>query len=113
LEFSFEMGGEGVVVQGGTVVVVGERGERYERPWNCRPAPDVSWRKSGARKGNKAERMKLISDQYVMMEVENGWAKVWFPLDCEFEVKNLDAVELQLAEKKNSLFGKLESEWKE
>ncbi len=113
LEFAFEMGGEGVIVQGATVVVVGERGERYERPWNCRPAPEVSWRKVGARKGNKAERMKLITDQYVMMDVDNGWAKVWFPLDCEFDVNNFDAVQLQMAEKKNSLFGKLESEWKE
>ena len=59
------------------------------------------------------ERMKLINDQYVMMEVENGWSKVWFPLDCEFEVNNENAVELQLTEKKNELFGKLESDWKE
>ena len=113
LDFSFSMGGAGVQVDGESVVVVGERGERYERPWNCRVAPDISWRRAGAKKGNKAERMKLITDQYVMMEVENGWSKVWFPLDCEFDVNNETAVELQLAEKKNELFGKLESDWKE
>jgi hypothetical protein len=113
LDFEFEMTDPGVVVQGGTVVVIGARGERYERVWNCRPAPDVLWRKAGSRKGNKAERMKLINDQYVLGDVKDGWTKVWFPLDCGFEVNNAQKVELQLFEKKNSLFGKLESDWKE
>jgi len=113
LEFTFEMADPGVRVAGGTVVVVGEAGERYERPWNCRPAPDVYWRKIGSKKGNKAERMKLITDQYVMNEDKKGWSKVWFPLDCEFDVNNIEQVELQLTEKKNALFGKIESIWKE
>ena len=56
--------------------------------------------------------MKLINDQFVMLDVERSYQKVWFPLDCEFEVK-ADVVEVQLQEKKNALFGKLESDWKE
>jgi hypothetical protein len=111
-DFAFEAVGRGVNVSGESVVVVGAAGERYERPWNCRASPDVYWRDKGKSKGNKAERMKLINDQFVMLDVERSYQKVWFPLDCEFEVK-ADAVELQLREKKNTLFGKLESSWKE
>ena len=111
-DFAFETVDDGVRVNGQTVVVVGAAGERYERAWNCRPAPDVSWREVGARRGNKAERMKLINDQFVMLDIENSYSKVWFPLDCEFTVKAED-VEVQLAEKKNALFGRLESDWKE
>ena len=111
-DFTIEGVDRGVRVNGETVVVVGAAGERYERPWNCRPAPDVYWRDKGKGRGNKAERMKLINDQFVMLDVERSYQKVWFPLDCEFEVK-ADVVEVQLQEKKNTLFGKLESGWKE
>jgi len=111
-DFAFEAVERGVSVSGVSVVVVGAAGERYERPWNCRAAPDVYWRDKGKSKGNKAERMKLINDQFVMFDIEDPYQKVWFPLDCEFEVKT-DAVEIQLREKKNALFGKLDSSWKE
>lgn len=111
-DFGFESVDRGVKVSGETVVVIGLAGERYERPWNCRSAPDVYWRDKGKGRGNKAERMKLINDQYVMLDFEESYQKVWFPLDCEFEVK-ADSVEVQLAEKKNTLFGKLVSSWKE
>ena len=110
-DFSFENAGAEVRVIGQTVAVVGAAGERYERPWNCRPAPDVFWREVGKSRGNKAERMKLINDQLDMFQ-EGAYAKVWFPLDCEFEVRS-KTVELQMSEKKNALFGKLESGWKE
>jgi hypothetical protein len=111
-DFAIESVDRGVKVNGETVVVVGAAGERYERPWNCRAAPDVYWRDKGKGRGNKAERMKLINDQFVMLDVERSYQKVWFPLDCEFEVK-AETVEVQLQEKKNTLFGKLESGWKE
>ena len=111
-DFAFEAAERSVNVSGESVVVIGAAGERYERPWNCRAAPDVYWRDKGKSKGNKAERMKLINDQFVMFDIEDPYQKVWFPLDCEFEVKT-DAVEIQLREKKNALFGKLDSSWKE
>ena len=111
-DFSFESDTRTVKVLGETVVVVGAGGERYERPWNSRAAPDVYWRDAGKGRGNKAERMKLINDQYVMLDYERSYQRVWFPLDCEFEVK-ASSVQIQLQEKKNVLFGKLESSWRE
>lgn len=105
---------EKVRVVGGSVVVTGVGGERYERAWGCVPRPEVSWRKKGTKKGSGPMKMPAITDQENLYKRGNqGWLDVWFPLDLELETKGADAVELQLVDEKNKLFGKIESAWKE
>jgi|GEM_PF-679433 len=103
-----------VRVVGASVVVTGVGGERYERAWGCVPRPEVSWRKKGTKKGTGALKMPVIADQENLYKRGNqGWLDVWFPLDLEMETKGADAVEIQLVDEKNKLFGKIESSWKE
>ncbi len=47
------------------------------------------------------------------MEVaKKGWNVTWFPKDLAIDVKGVEgAVEVQLTEKKHSMFGKITSEW--
>ena len=42
---------DGVTVLGKSVVVIGARGERYERPWNCVARPEVSVPQAGREEG--------------------------------------------------------------
>jgi hypothetical protein len=111
-DFDTSLDGETLTLTGQTVVVVGSAGERYERVWNCVPRPEVSWRKSGAKKGSKGEDTDLVqsSDQLDKL----GWEAGWFPRDLIMTLKGKpEAVEVQLFEKKNKLFGKITSDWKE
>lgn len=111
-DFDFKTEGETIKVIGKTVVVVGSAGEHYERIWNARPRPVVSWRKVGSRRGSKGEKMHLISHQDDATEF--GWEYFWFPLDLEITVRGglpEEGVEVQLIDKKNKLFGKIESAW--
>ena len=67
---------------------------------------------SSAKKGSKGGRMTPTVNQN-NLGVNGGWASVWFPLDLELEKKREgEDVEVQLVEKKNKLFGKIESDWK-
>ena len=113
-DFGFKTQDGQVLVEGKSVVIVGRAGERYERAWNCRPQPDVSWRKVGTKRGSKPESMTLVDSQGEIGEV--GWDYFFFPKDLALELKGLvegETIEVQLSEKKNKLFGKIESEWKE
>jgi hypothetical protein len=111
-DFSFKEEESSIHLKGKTVVVIGTAGERYERPWNCVPRPLVSWRKKGSKKGSKPAKTHVIaqSDQFS----EYGWDASWAPLDLVLEKRGkVEAAELQLSEKKNKLFGKIKSDWKE
>lgn len=110
--FEFDADEEAITVSGQSVAIVGVAGERYERIWNSSPRPLVSFRKAGARKGSKGKKMKRAGSQEEI--TENGWAVAWFPYDLTIENKNKNKkkVEVQLIEKKNKLFGKVESDWK-
>ena len=111
-DFKTTLDGETLTLTGQSVVVVGSAGERYERVWNCVPRPEVSWRKTGSKKGSKGEETDLVmsSDQLDKL----GWEAGWFPRDLVMTLKgNPEAVEVQLFEKKNKLFGKITSDWKE
>ena len=45
---------------------------------------------------------------------DHGWGASWFPLDTKAPTgPGVDAVEVQLVDKKHPLFGKVESAWKE
>jgi hypothetical protein len=111
-DFDTTLEGETLTLIGQSVVVVGSAGERYERVWNCVPQPEVVWRETGSKKGSKAEETDRVmsSDQLDKL----GWAAGWFPRDLIMTLKGApEAVEVQLFEKKNKLFGKVTSDWKE
>lgn len=110
-DFAFALDGDKLTVEGATVAVVGVAGERYERTWNCRPLPEVSWRKAGSKKGEKPRKLDAIMDAQAMYEA--GWEYAFLPSRTIYDVdKNLGAVELQLTQKKHALFGSIESAWK-
>lgn len=110
-DFTFERKGESAIVSGKSVLVLGSGNERYERLWDCVPRPDVSWREAGSKRGSKPEEMDLVLDQEKLGEL--GWDSAWFPLDLAVELKgDPKGIELQLTEKKNKLFGSIESDWK-
>jgi hypothetical protein len=115
LDFATELTDEGVTVKGKSVAVLGSARERYERLWNCVPRPEVSIRKAGAKKGGKPEKMGVVLD--LLERREDGSYKysemdTWRPVDSTFKIEKGDKVELQLSEKKNKLFGELESDWR-
>jgi len=111
--FQYEIAGRTLLLEGDSVVVTGMASERYERPWNCVPRPEVAYREPGSKRGSKPESTKLIGSQEEMSEPGMSWKNTWFPLDLTIEMKaDLAEVEVQLTEKKHKLFGKIESEWK-
>ncbi len=110
-DFDKRMGAGTVTVVGNSVAVLGRGDERYERLWNCRAAPEASWREEGSKRGSKPKDMELVMNQFEIQEA-GGWQYFWFPSDLELKVDDDAAVEVQLVEKKNKLFGKIESEWK-
>jgi len=110
-DFDFEDLGDRIKVVGGSITVIGAAGERYERLWNCRVRPEVLLREVGSKKGSRGARTLLIEDQETLNVY--GYPKAWHPLDVEVEKKqDGEAVEVQLYEKKNKLFGEIESVWR-
>lgn len=103
---------EKLTVTGRSVVITGSKGERYERPWNCVPRAEVSWRKKGSKRSSKLEKMTFVMDNEGINK--NGWEATWAPMDLVLECRGAgDSVEVQISDKKHDLFGKIESEWKE
>jgi hypothetical protein len=120
LHFEFEVtrNGDKGVVKGSTVRVVGSAGENYDRFWNCAPAPSVSARKAGTKKGGKPLEMPRVLGDLNERNDDNtpkySFGDVWRPLDLEVELaRGGDAMELQMSEKKHKLLGgPIESDWK-
>lgn len=116
-DFASETKDGKVTVKGPTVVVTGSAGERYERLWNCTPRPEMAWRKAGTKKGSKPERLPVVENLNEVDEqgkAVHEYADTFHPLDLGLEVKlkEGEAVEVQLTEKKNKLFGAIESAWR-
>lgn len=110
-DFTAEIDDREILVTGNSVVVVGRGGERYERVWGAVPRPAVSYRKAGSKRGTKPEDMDRIMDQDQITQF--GWASAWFPRDIVLQRRGgAKDIEVQLTEKKNKLFGKIESVWK-
>jgi hypothetical protein len=112
--FSFEFSSadttEGIKVKGGSVAVVGVGGEQYGRFWRCQPRPEVHLRKAGSSAWGKVGQLAVIDDIDELGDHGGeGWNMVWWPLDGQFENKLGDGVEVRLFEKKNPLFGKIDS----
>jgi hypothetical protein len=120
LRFDFELqrNGDKGVVKGASVRVIGSAGENYDRFWNCAPAPSVSTRKAGTKKGGKPEEMPRVMGDLNERNDDNtprwSFGDVWRPLDLEVELKRgNDAMEVQITEKKHKLLGSaIESDWK-
>ena len=108
--FTATVDDQSVLVEGSSVCVVGSGGERYERIWNAVPRPEVSIRKVGSTRGTKPEEMPKVNGQDAIYS--EGWAVAWFPRDLEVPNRLGEDVEVQLTEKKNKLFGKIESVWR-
>jgi hypothetical protein len=114
-EFETSKDTDTVTVIGRSVTIVGAAGERYERTWACPPRPEVCVRLTGTRKVSKAKKMPMVLDLYE--ENPDGsyrytYADVWRPLDhtVKLKARNVET-EVRLIEKKNKLFGKVESGW--
>ena len=69
---------------------------------------------AGKKRGKDVGKMKPAQSQEEVSDLYRGEMKtLWFPVDFAFEKKKEgEDVEVQLVEKKNKLFGKLESDWK-
>jgi len=115
-DFDYTVDGTKITIQGTSVAITGKAGERYERAWNCRPQPEVVWRKKGTRRASKPEDMRIISNGNEVGDAPGavGWEYLWFPVDLVLDTrKQVDGeIEVQMFEKKNRLFGKIESDWK-
>ena len=107
--FEYETGGGSVTVEGKSVQVVGKGGEIYDRFYNCVPVVEASVRKKGGKRASASVSMRPVVDNQGV--ADHGWAAMWKPLDGTIEGR-FDEVEVQLAEKKNKLFGKVTSDWK-
>ena len=109
-DFFVEDLGDSVQIVGESIAVVGAGGERYERPWNNRPFPEASVRKIGSKRGGKPEDLFSQLDQDTLYA---NWNRGFFPASLVMPKPKgaEDGVEVQLTEKKNDLFGKLESDW--
>lgn len=110
----FDTDSDSVVIDGFSLAISGRGGEVYERCWNCRPRPEISVRAPGEKRGSKPEKMKLVDNQNDIVNHDEGWAVMWFPLDIEIPLRDAEeGAEVQFTEKKNKLFGKITGEWLE
>jgi hypothetical protein len=101
---------ESLTVVGDSVAITGSGGESYQRLWNCVVRPEVSIREAGSKRGSKPEDMSGAGTQEEL--AEKGFQYAWFPYDLVLEKKSAEDHEAMLLEKKNKLFGKIESEWR-
>ena len=110
-DFKFVADEDTIVVDGSSVVVTGVADERYERPWGCVPRPEVSYRKAGSKRGSKGEKMATLRSQQELYDTQ--FKQGWSPKDLTLKKKPSETeVEVHLFEKKNKLFGKVDSVWR-
>ncbi len=97
-----------VTVKGLSVQVIGAGGEAYDRFYGSVPRPEASVRKAGSKRGFANEKMRPGESQDDIAKF--GWHQCWKPLDVIFPSKGAE-VQIHLYEKKNKLFGAIESAW--
>ena len=111
-DFEYSQDDESVEVQGHTIVVTGRGGETYQRLWNCVVKPEVLLRKAGSKKGKEQGKLSPVLTQEQIADYNNDFRVAWFPITEKIAKKKAgEEVEVQLFEKKNKLFGKIESDW--
>jgi hypothetical protein len=115
-EFDFEVDQDEntLTVKGDTIVVVGRGGETYQRLWNCVLSPEVNLRKEGSSKGRKEKKLVPVGSQEELETHKYDFDTAWFPVGEPIDKPMPgETFEAQLFEKKNKLFGKIESKvWK-
>ena len=108
--FKYDQDEETISVDGKSIFITGAAGESYQRLWNCVPTPELISRKKGTKRGKELQKLRHAGSQ---QELDQGWEWAWYPFNATIEKsKKGEIVELQLFEKKNKLFGKIESEWR-
>ncbi len=114
-DFRVNQDEEQVSVEGNTVYVTGKNGEAYQRLWGCVAQPEVLIRRKGSKKGKSEAKMKPVVNQQEIGDHNNDYRVFWFPQLAEGIKKDKKGrdVEVQLFQKKNKLFGKITSDWKE
>lgn len=111
-DFETSLGEREIVIEGESVCVIGRANERYERIWGAVPRPSASYRTVGSKKRSRPEDMERLIDQDELYQ-PGGYQASWFPKDLVLTKKPKETeVQVQLMEKKNKLFGKIESIWK-
>jgi hypothetical protein len=112
-QFTFKQDEKTVTVEGPSIAVTGRSQETYQRLWNCVVTAEVNLRKAGSGKGKKEGKLQPVTSQEpIYQEFNNDYRVVWFPVTVPLDKpKENETVEVQLFEKKNKLFGKIESEW--
>jgi len=112
--FSYAQDEKTVTVNGPSVGVVGRGSEVYQRFWNCVPVAEVLMRKAGTKKGKEEGKIQpATSQEQIQQDFNNDYKAVWFPVGRALDKPNEgETVEVQLFEKKNRLFGKIESDWR-
>jgi hypothetical protein len=111
-DFAVTQDEESVAIDGRSVAVQGRAKELYLRLWNCTVKPEVNLRKTGSKRGSKEGRMRPVESQEETAEAGVGWEGAWTPISLKLPKKAKDEIEVQLVEKKNPLFGEIESEWR-
>jgi hypothetical protein len=109
-DFRVQQDEASLTVVGASVAVLGKSGESYQRFWNCVPRPDVVTREEGKKRAEEGDRMTGPGSQEEVGE--KGFQYAWFPFDVVMEKASPVRLEVQLIEKKNRLFGKIESQWR-
>lgn len=108
-DFTYDDRDGKVTVTGKSVRIVGAGGEAYDRFYGCVPEVVAGVRKAGAKRATSEVTMRPVTSNQGV--AEHGWAAMWKPIDGVLDAPGED-VEVQLTQKKNKLFGKLESDWK-
>ena len=99
---------ETATVVGLSIQVIGNGGEAYDRFYGAVPRPEASIRKVGSKRGYATEKMYPGESQGDIAKY--GWHQLWKPISESFATKG-EEVQIQLIEKKNKLFGTIESDW--
>jgi len=114
MTFAFRQDDDTVTVEGRSIVVTGKAGETYPRLWNCVVQPEVMLRKAGSSRGKKEDKLVPAGSQEEFEAHKYDFNTVWFPISEPIEKPQPgNDFEVQLLDKKNKLFGKIESEWQE
>jgi hypothetical protein len=111
LDFKIEQTPQQVTVKGTSLLVTGRGRETYQRLWNCTLHPIVNLRKAGTTKGSEEGKMRTAQSNEESRDL--GFLALWYPIDETLpKKKEGEEVEVQLVEKKNKLFGTIESVWR-
>jgi hypothetical protein len=119
-DFEYKLGGS-LVVNGSSVKIHGRGGEVYLDVWGGVPEPTVFVRRRGSSRGRavgelvRPENGKELDSYFrAKNQQDNRFGlldAIFTPMDLRVR-KPRGSIEVRLVERRHSLFGKVESEWK-